>query len=112
MRMKKVLELGFPGREARGMVNGFMSRNLPCMACDEGLNVSVDYSKLKVSAGELQAPTNLLPLHQRKETAEVCFTLPEEWKNTSFHIYAFAVNARATKASETLWLGNFHENKE
>ena len=33
-------------------------------------------------------------------------------KNTSFHIYAFAVNARATKASETLWLGNFHENKE
>ena len=56
--------------------------------------------------------TNLLPLHQRKETAEVCFTLPEEWKNTSFHIYAFAVNARATKASETLWLENFHENKE
>ena len=43
MRMKKVLELGFPGREARGRVNGFMSRNLPCMACDEGLNVSVDY---------------------------------------------------------------------
>ena len=155
MRMKKVLELGFPGREARGRVNGFMSRNLPCMTCDEGLNVSVDYSKLKVSAGELQAPevtaqwadsggilifkqkrqplkplmyddarlyvflwnpevlrTNLLPLHQRKETAEVCFTLSEEWKNTSFHIYAFAVNARATKASETLWLGNFHENKE
>lgn len=113
MRMKKVLELGFPGREARGRVNGFMSRNLPCMACDEGLNVSVDYSKLKVSAGELRAPevtaqwadsggilifkqkrqplkplmydddrlyvflwnpevlrTNLLPLHQRKETAE------------------------------------------
>ena len=31
MRMKKVLELGFPGREARGRVNGFMSRNLPCM---------------------------------------------------------------------------------
>lgn len=56
MRMKKVLELGFPGREARGRVNGFMSRNLPCMACDEGLNVSVDYSKLKVSAGELRAP--------------------------------------------------------
>ena len=56
MRMKKVLELGFPGREARGRVNGFMSRNLPCMTCDEGLNVSVDYSKLKVSAGELQAP--------------------------------------------------------
>ena len=54
--MKKVLELGFPGREARGRVNGFMSRNLPCMTCDEGLNVSVDYSKLKVSAGELQAP--------------------------------------------------------
>jgi len=26
------------------------------MTCDEGLNVSVDYSKLKVSAGELQAP--------------------------------------------------------
>ena len=26
MRMKKVLELGFPGREARGRVNGFMSR--------------------------------------------------------------------------------------
>ena len=44
MRMKKVLELGFPGREARGRVNGFMSRNLPCMTCDEGLNVSVDYS--------------------------------------------------------------------
>ena len=22
--------------------------------------------------------------------------IPEEWKNTSFHIYAFAVNARAT----------------
>ena len=50
------LELGFPGREARGRVNGFMSRNLPCMACDEELNVSVDYSKLKVSAGELRAP--------------------------------------------------------
>ena len=109
MRMKKVLELGFPGREARGRVNGFMSRNLPCMACDEGLNVSVDYIFLW---NPEVLRTNLLPLHQRKETAEVCFTLPEEWKNTSFHIYAFAVNARATKASETLWLGNFHENKE
>ena len=155
MRMKKVLELGFPGREARGRVNGFMSRNLPCMVCDEEVTVSVDYSKLKVSAGELQVPevtaqwadtgetlifkqkrqplkplmydddrlyvflwnpdvlrTKLLPLYQRKETAEMCFALPEEWKNTSFHVYAFAVNACATKASETLWLGNFHGNQE
>ena len=56
MRMKKVLELGFPVGKSEERVNGFMSRNLPCMACDEGLNVSVDYSKLKVSAGELRAP--------------------------------------------------------
>ena len=154
-RMKKVLELGFPDREARGRVNGFMSRNLPYVACDEALNVTVDYSKLKISAGELQAPevtaqwaetgetliflqkrlslrplmydddqlyaflwnpevlrTKLLALHQRKETAEIRFTLPEEWKDTSFHVYAFAVNAHTTKASETLWLGNFQENKK
>ncbi|MFR7822486.1 MAG: hypothetical protein ACLU30_04210 [Odoribacter splanchnicus] len=150
MRMKKVLELGFPGREARGMVNGFMSRNLPCMACDEGLNVSVDYSKLKVSAGELQAPevtaqwadsdgtlifkqkrqplkplmydddrfyvflwnpevlrTNLLPLHQRKETAEVCFTL-EEWKNTSSYIRCCKIVLRGV---EKLWRETY-ENKD
>ena len=49
-----------------------------------------------IMSDEPQDVVSVLPLHQSKETAEVYFALSEEWKNTSFHIYAFAVNARAT----------------
>lgn len=49
----------------------------------------------------------MIPLHLRGETAELHFPLPKELKGHTFHVYAFAVNARNTQASQTLWVGEF-----
>lgn len=49
----------------------------------------------------------MIPLHLRGETAELHFPLPKELKGRTFQVYAFAVNARRTQASQTLWAGEF-----
>lgn len=54
--LDEVIPLGYPSSSAQQSINGFVSRNLSSMLCDEEFHVSLDFRQLRLSSGELAAP--------------------------------------------------------